>query len=481
VLGEIVGDANGFGVTGLAPAATLRTVNAASLINGVCSLNLANAINIAANNSTAGDVILIEQQMAGPRKTDPKSDVGYVPVEWDQTGAVFAAISNATARGIIVIEPAGNGSQNLDDPVYNDGIGKNWFSYDSGAIMVGAGNAPGCTWGTDPTVARGRLSFSNYGSRLNVQGWGDCVWTTGYGDFQGGTNPNLWYSQRFAGTSSASPIVASSAALLSSVAEGRGTTLTPAKVRALLISTGQPQAYGYGGLIGPLPNVRAAINALGPRLADAGHVLVGTNLGATTVPVQQAWTNLTGGAVQYEVYLSMDGSTTWVKQTLSSPSNPSATYSLERNHDYQFAARAKDASGIWGDWFYSPRFNVGEYQENYASTNPSYTGSWTRSSWASASDGYLSVASLSGSRSTFTFTGTAVAWVATRSTNRGQADVYIDGVRMKTVDLYSATTSPKAVVYAASWAVSGTHTVEVRVLGTAGRPSVDVDAFVRLR
>ena len=31
VLGELVGDANGFGVTGLAPGATLRTVNAASL------------------------------------------------------------------------------------------------------------------------------------------------------------------------------------------------------------------------------------------------------------------------------------------------------------------------------------------------------------------------------------------------------------------------------------------------------------------
>ena len=29
-----------------------------------------------------------------------------------------------------------------------------------------------------------------------------------------------------------------------------------------------------------------------------------------------------------------------------------------------------------------------------------------------------------------------------------------------------------------SWPVAGRHTLEIRVVGTAGRPRVDVDAFV---
>jgi hypothetical protein len=402
-----------------------------------------------------------------------------VPVEWDL--AVWTAIHDATARGRIVVEPAGNGYQNLDSSVYNDSTGRNWFSYDSGAILVGAGNAPGCaTWGT-ATIARNRLPFSNYGSRLNVQGWGDCVTTTGYGSSQGGTDSNLWYANDFSGTSSASPIVAAAAAVLSSVAEGRGSTLTPATVRSKLAATGQAQNYGLGGNIGPLPNLNAAINALGPKLVDAGHVLAGTNLGATTVPVQQRWTNSTGGTVQYDVWLKTDDGS-YAQQTLSTPTASTAVFKLERTHDYQFAARAKDAAGIWGAWAYGTKFNVGEYQENYSTTNPAYTGTWTRPAWTSASGGYLKVSATAGDSAKFTFTGTSVAWIATKSSNRGQADVYLDDVRVTTVDLYSATTtSAQAVAYIRSWATAGTHTIEVRVLGTTGHPKVDVDAFVRLR
>jgi hypothetical protein len=37
------------------------------------------------------------------------------------------------------------------------------------------------------------------------------------------------------------------------------------------------------------------------------------------------------------------------------------------------------------------------------------------------------------------------------------------------------------VVYAASWATSGTHTIELRCLGTAGRPLISLDALVILK
>ena len=486
VLGELTGDSNSFGITGLAAAAPLRTVNASRLdATGKCVYDLANAISLAADNTSLGDVILIEQQLSGPNwKGDPNSQVGDVPVEWDY--GVWVAIQNATSLGRIVIEPAGNGYQNLDDPVYNVWNGTNWFSHDSRAIMVGAGNAPNCMQYNDPT-ARDRLSYSNYGSRVDVQGWGDCVTTTGYGrttdygSLQGGTDANLWYTGGFSGTSSASPIVAGAAAVLSSVAESRGTILPPATVRSLLRSTGQAQVFGRAGNIGPLPNLKAAIDALGPKLTESGHVVEGANLGTTTVPVRESWSSSGSAPAQYDVRLSTDGSI-FVKQTLSSPTSSSAVFSLERNHNYRFAARAADADGIWGDWAYGTTFSLGEYQENYSSTNPLFTGTWTRAAWQSASDGYLSVSATAGDKVAFTFTGTNVAWVATKSSNRGQADVYVDGSFVKTVDLYSATTtSAQLIAYSRSWSQSGSHTIEVRVRGTADHPKVDADAFVRLR
>ena len=79
---------------------------------------------------------------------------------------------------------------------------------DSGAIVVGAGAPPSGTHGPD----RSRLDFSNWGSIVDSQGWGEGVTTTGgffdgAGDLQGGKE-NQWYTQRFSGTSSASSRVA---------------------------------------------------------------------------------------------------------------------------------------------------------------------------------------------------------------------------------------------------------------------------------
>ena len=83
----------------------------------------------------------------------------------------------------------------------------------------------------------------------------------------------------------------------------------------------------------------------------------------------------------------------------------------------------------------------------------------------------------------FHFTGTGVRYVYTRAANRGIADIYIDGVFQRTIDLYSPTTQ---------WQSSTTfehlknaaHLIEVRV--GQGRNAaatdlyVDVDAFVTL-
>ena len=88
--------------------------------------------------------------------------------------------------------------------------------------VVGAGAPPPNTHGADWGPDRSRLDFSNYGARVDVQGWGREVTTTGYGDLQGGQNEDLWYTDRFSGTSSASPVVVGALACTQGVLRSRG-------------------------------------------------------------------------------------------------------------------------------------------------------------------------------------------------------------------------------------------------------------------
>ena len=114
----------------------------------------------------------IEWQRPGPGSTGVGS-AGFIPLEWWPED--FAAITYAIGKNIIVIEPAGNGSISLDDPVYDTpapGFPSTWrnpfnaANPDSGAVIVGAGAPPSGTHGPD----RSRLPYSNYGSRVNAQG-----------------------------------------------------------------------------------------------------------------------------------------------------------------------------------------------------------------------------------------------------------------------------------------------------------------------
>jgi len=243
VLGEVVGKDNGKGVVGIAP--DVERVFTSS-IGGT---SVANAIDVAAKNLRAGDVLLIELQGGGPRGR-------WLPVEyWDDN---YDAIKAATKRGVVVIEAAGNGGENLDHKEYKQKFDR--AKRDSGAIMVGAGGPPRGGW-----ADRERLDFSNYGGRVDVQGWGRKVATLDYGDLQACAGADRHYTGEFSGTSSASPIVAGSAVIVQGVAKTRGTLLTPMQIRDLLRETGTPQLGDTSQHIGPRPDLERAITALERR------------------------------------------------------------------------------------------------------------------------------------------------------------------------------------------------------------------------
>ena len=275
VLGEFSGDRNTIGVTGISPQAVAMAISH----GGIGS---AAAINLAASRLHAGDVILLEMHRPGPRFNFQLRDDqrGYIAVEWWPDD--FAAILNATRAGIIVVEAGGNGAENLDDALYQTpgpGFPAGWTNpfrrsnRDSGAIVVGAGAPPPGTHGRDHGPDRSRLDFSNWGALIDAQGWGREVTSCGYGNLQGGDNEDLWYTDTFSGTSSASPIITGAVASLQGMARARGKPpLTPAQIRNCLRTTGAAQQDAPGRpatqRIGNRPDMRAlATCAFGKGIA----------------------------------------------------------------------------------------------------------------------------------------------------------------------------------------------------------------------
>ncbi|MBV1859986.1 MAG: S8 family serine peptidase [Nannocystaceae bacterium] len=238
VAGVLIAGDNGYGVTGIAPSATLRVYSELTVESGP---RRAEAIVSAASSAAPGDVVLLEMQV-------PESLTGLLgPAEIDE--AVWVATRMAADAGVVIVAAAGNGALDLDreELAYYRERG------DSGAIIVGAGQ-PG---------TRERLGFSTYGERVDLQGWGQDVFTTGYGQFaMYGDDANQSYTAVFNGTSSASPVVAGVAALAQgAVKDAGGEPLTSEQMRAVLRGTGLPQPLGDEGRLGPLPQAPAAIEA----------------------------------------------------------------------------------------------------------------------------------------------------------------------------------------------------------------------------
>ena len=239
VLGEIAGGDNGYGVTGIAPAATAFVAPEYTVEFGS---NRARAVNLAAAAVSPGDVILLEMQtvVCGGGSGE------YGPAEWSQP--VFDATATATANGIIVVAAAGNGAVDLDSASCNNLF--DTTTRDSGAIIVGAGH---------PSTHE-KLPFSSYGSRVDMQGWGENVTTTGYGALFDPSDVLQRYTDGFSGTSSASPIVTGAILAIQGARQAAGfAPLLPLEMRQLLKATGTPQT---GTLhIGPLPDIGAALSS----------------------------------------------------------------------------------------------------------------------------------------------------------------------------------------------------------------------------
>jgi predicted CXXCH cytochrome family protein len=109
------------------------------------------------------------------------------------------------------------------------------------------------------------------------------------------------------------------------------------------------------------------------------------------------------------------------------------------------------------------------------------TSAWQLNSDPNLSGGSESYSDTAGTTATLTFSGTDVFLVATRAPDRGTAKVYLDGIYLEDVELFSATTLSQETVFSRNSLSSGSHTLRIEVSGTKNPASsgykVGIDAF----
>jgi hypothetical protein len=255
VLGVLAAQDNGYGMIGIAPDATVGVASDTYRVANITLRSNSKAINEAAAQLGPGDVILVEHHRRGPDSgqtctcADHCEQFEYVPLEWDP--ATFDAIQSATANRVIVVEIAGNGSMNLDAPVYQGRFDRS--VRDSGAIIVGASTG----------ALRTPTCWTNYGSRVDLHAWGTGIATLGIGDLAkvNGSDPRQHYRRSLGGTSGAGAIVAGVVTAAQGAVSARGLPrLFTSEMLSLLTATGVPQATS-DKRIGRMPNLYGAVLA----------------------------------------------------------------------------------------------------------------------------------------------------------------------------------------------------------------------------
>ena len=214
------------------------------------------------------------------------------------------------------------------------------------------------------------------------------------------------------------------------------------------------------------PDVTAPLAS--PRIDDG--------VGSASVPFAVSWAGTdASGIARWTLQRQVDGGS-WETMTLGSATATSAVVDLRPPHEYAFRVRATDTLDNTSAYATSAMFRVRRLGET--TTGLSTTGPWQLRENPGYLGGQALGSGVTGATATFAFTGSQVAWIATRAANRGRAEIAIDGVPVTTVDLAHGTTQYRRLVFGHVWPSSAAHSMRITVVGTAGHPYVDVDGLV---
>jgi hypothetical protein len=135
-------------------------------------------------------------------------------------------------------------------------------------------------------------------------------------------------------------------------------------------------------------------------------------------------------------------------------------------------------------WATEPPFRLRYLQES--SPTIAYQGSWSSASMSGALGASVRSASASGATATISLAvGTqAFGVVFARTPGSGKAEIWVDGSRRATLDLYKGAVQPRWLGFGASLDAGTTHAVAIKVLGqkrkAAGGTTVSFDATATL-
>ncbi|MFE4775405.1 peptidoglycan recognition protein [Streptomyces sp. NPDC056713] len=248
-----------------------------------------------------------------------------------------------------------------------------------------------------------------------------------------------------------------------------GSATSAAATLALGSHTVAVRATHQSGKTTTTPALKVVAETTAPTFSTTPKISLRTGtVNTTAVPVALGWKAADDKALREVKLLSPATATFGPTTTTSNRTAASGTASTWSMRAYDFAGNYRTSS---------PSYTPVILQE----TSAVKSGSWTSRS----SSSYLGGKSYSsGSKSaslTWTFTGSSASWVVSRAASSGQAYVYVDGVKVSTVDLKSSTTQYRQAIWTKTWSSSATHKVKIVVVGTSGRPTITTDGLVYVK
>ena len=261
-VGIIVAKRNAFGVTGISHDSELYVYNNLTLEAG----GKYQALKDLLRNVQPGDIVGINRQTAHKAVLSTSLPSLHDKVWW-------TAMRELTARGAVVVNAAANGSSATlveEGTTENHGVDlANWRYFDnhgdSGAILIGACHS----YDGKPHA----YSNHHYPYRM-LNAWGDSVVTLSYGELQNLHGENRDYTDRYAGTSSATPMACGALSLIQSYAmEQHHVYLNGNQMHQLVMASGYHDATLPDTDVMPMgarPNVYGALVLL-DRILGGGR------------------------------------------------------------------------------------------------------------------------------------------------------------------------------------------------------------------
>jgi hypothetical protein len=219
-----------------------------------------------------------------------------------------------------------------------------------------------------------------------------------------------------------------------------------------------------------------------PPTATAPTLTPRTNvpLAGSSLPVTIAWSGTDAGGsgiAGFQLSRSTDGGATW--STPLAIAGTSITTTVPTGGTVRFRVKAVDVATNEGAWATGPVLTPRLVQQT--SSAITYRRTWAKQSSSSYSGGSVRYSTKTGASATYKVTSRSIALITTKSPKRGKVKIYVNGALAATVDLKSSSTQYRVVAWQRTFSTSASRTIKLVVVGTSGRPRVDLDAFAYVK